>query len=108
MDLRAYFKSIRDQQAAIATEYVVVVSKATSDGGREGVLSELSRETAATLVVEGRARLATEDETATYGREMGERRQKANEAAIAQRLQVAVISDTDMQSFKSNKRNVKP
>ena len=47
MDLRTYYKSIHDMEAKLPTEEVAVVSKATPDGGLEGIVSEMPRAAAA-------------------------------------------------------------
>ena len=60
MDLKNYFRKVREAEASILSPHVVVVSLPTRDGGVGGRLTEMSRELAAKLLVEGRARLAEE------------------------------------------------
>jgi hypothetical protein len=108
MDLKEYFRKIREQAELIPTEEVVVVSKATSDGGKEGTFSEVSRRIAAQLLIDGRARLATAEESQNFAAEMEERRRRVQEQTLSQRFQVAVISESEMQAFKSSKRVSKP
>ncbi|MGH9660803.1 MAG: hypothetical protein ACRD96_19805 [Bryobacteraceae bacterium] len=62
MDLKAYYQKIRETEQAIADEYPVVVSFETPDGGKANVGTEVPRRVAARMIVEGRARLATEVE----------------------------------------------
>jgi hypothetical protein len=69
MDIRVYYQKVRQSEATIAKDYVSVVSLDTADGGRSGVVTEVSRYTAAKLVVEGKARLATEAEVENSGAE---------------------------------------
>ena len=57
MDLRFYFNKIREISSSIPADFVSVISLETSDGGRAGVVSEVSRRDAARLIAEGRARL---------------------------------------------------
>ena len=64
MDLQVYYKKLREVREQIVGDDAIVVSKATADGGREGVMSEVPKATAANLIVEDRARLATSDEEA--------------------------------------------
>ena len=59
MDLRQYYEAIQQLEDTIEHDDVVVVSAATGDGGRAGILSEVNRHTAAFLIVEGKASLAT-------------------------------------------------
>jgi hypothetical protein len=66
MDVRIYFQKIRRIEAGIALPHTVVVSLDTPDGGKAGVMTEVSRATAAQLVVDGKARLGTEEETSEF------------------------------------------
>ena len=66
MNLRDFYANVRNTIATIDDPFVVLVSKITPDGGKAGVMTLAKRETAARLIVEDRARLATEDETAIY------------------------------------------
>jgi len=66
MDLRQYYRQIREIEAQIKDEFPVIVSEATEDGGRAHVLTEVSRAVAARLIAEGKARLAGEGETAAF------------------------------------------
>ena len=69
MDVRIYFQKIRQIEAGIVSPHAVVVSLDTGDGGKAGAMTEVSRSMAAQLVVETKARLATEEETNEfYGR----------------------------------------
>ena len=62
MDLRQYFKKLRDTENGLSDTYPLVVSLETSDGGKAGTVSEVTREQAAKLIVENCARLANEAE----------------------------------------------
>lgn len=66
MDIRGYFKKIRDLEASVPDRFVVIVSKATVDGGREGVVTEVPRYVGCQLVVEDRARFASTEEANEY------------------------------------------
>ncbi|MCW5981897.1 MAG: hypothetical protein KIT09_27680 [Bryobacteraceae bacterium] len=103
MDLRAYYRKIRQIEEGLEESDVVVVSNETPDGGKAGVLSEASRGIAARLLVEGRARLATAEESAAYRKEMVEANKRAQETAAASRVQVAVISENELRAYKSAK-----
>ncbi len=67
MDLRQYFRKLREIENSLVDAYPVVISLETSDGGRAGVVSEVSRETAAKLIIEGRAILASEEQKKFLG-----------------------------------------
>ena len=56
MEMRMYYKKLRQAEATIAEEHTVVVSLETGDGGAAGVYTEVTRRNAARLIVEGRDR----------------------------------------------------
>ncbi|MEO8131619.1 MAG: hypothetical protein ABJF23_21135 [Bryobacteraceae bacterium] len=62
MDVRIYFQKVRQIEAAILKPHTVVMSLDTPDGGKAGAMTEVTRITAARLVAENKARLATEEE----------------------------------------------
>ena len=103
MDIRAYFEKLRKVERSITADEVVVISLATSDGGREGVASEVHRSCAARLITEGRARLATTEEITEFRSATENAIQKAEQLRLAQRVQVAMISDHDLRSLKSSR-----
>ncbi|HLH41379.1 MAG TPA: hypothetical protein VKV74_00235 [Bryobacteraceae bacterium] len=70
MDLKVYYQKIREIEASIAEPFVVVVSRATEDGGKAGVRSEVARRLAAKLIAEETARLASEEEAAQFRAEV--------------------------------------
>lgn len=57
MDLREYYRRIREQEAAIVEPFVTVVSRKTAEGGRRGLKTLVSRSVAAKLIVDGKADL---------------------------------------------------
>ena len=91
MDLRAYYRKVRETEAAMSSPHVVIVSQATPDGGKAGVISEVPAPIAARMVVEGSARQATEAEASQFRAQHAAARQAAEDAAAANRLQVVVI-----------------
>jgi hypothetical protein len=66
MNLRDFYANVRNTLATIEDPFVVLVSKTTTDGGKAGVMTLVKRETAARLIVEDRARLATDEESTSY------------------------------------------
>lgn len=103
MDLRAYYRKINLVEASLVDADAVVVSYETPDGGKPGVASQVSKRVAAKLVVEGRARLATPEESDEYRKVVQEMSKKAQELALASKVQVAVVSDADLRAFRSSK-----
>jgi hypothetical protein len=103
MDLRAYYRKIRETEAQLPADEVVVVSHETADGGVAGVKTEVPRRLAAKLLVEGKARLATAEEAEDYRRELKEAHRRAQEIAAASKVQIAVISDNELRTYRSLK-----
>ena len=66
MDLRAYYEKIRRIEALIDAVFAVVVSRATPDGGRAGVKTELPRAAAARLIADGKVDLANPEEAEQF------------------------------------------
>ena len=101
MDLRMFYQKLRKIEQEIADPHVVVVSNETPDGGRAGQKSEVSRNMAAKLVVEGKARLATPEEGVEFRRAIEQARQQAEQQALAQKIQVNVVSEADFRMVKA-------
>jgi len=93
MDLKVYYQKLRQLEGSIAEPDVVVASLATPDGGRAGVLTQVPRALAAKLIVEGGARLATEEENLAYAQQVAEAKRTAEQSAAASRIQVTVVSE---------------
>jgi hypothetical protein len=100
MDLRAYYQKIKDAEALLTGDSLVVVSLATPEGGKAGVRTEVPRMVAAKLLVEGRARLATEEETLKFHAANCEAREKFDHEETARRVQVMVIPSQDLRKSK--------
>lgn len=108
MDLKAYFKRLREVEAGLPADEVVVASLATPDGGKAGELTEASRAVAAKLIVEGAARLATEEETRQYQARAAELRRQAEQRAAASRIQVVWVGETAGEDPRHKPRTVNP
>jgi len=100
MDLQAYYKKIRATEESLKDPSVVLVSLETPDGGREGVRTEVPRRIAATMIVEGGARLATPDEARDFQEQKAEAKRQADQLAAASRMQFAVISPNELRKLK--------
>jgi hypothetical protein len=72
MEVKGYFQKIRAVEDSLPGDQVVVSTLATPDGGREGRLLELSRSLAAKMIVDRRARLATEEESERHRKKVRE------------------------------------
>lgn len=104
MDLRAFYQKLRKIEQEITDSHVVVVSHETPDGGRPGQLAEVSRIIAARLILEGRARLATVDESTDFHAAAQKALVDAQQREAANKVQVNVISEADLRAIKSSAR----
>ena len=82
MDLKQYFRKIRQIEASLSEIFPLVVSLETPDGGKPGLVSEISRELAAKMIVEGRALLASEEEKELYRAAAGLGKEAAEKGGI--------------------------
>jgi hypothetical protein len=105
VDLRQYFRKVEDLEAGMAEAYQVVVSLETSDGGKSGMTSEVSRLNAAKLIAEGRAVLATEEQKTRFVEARKSAREAAEQAEMARRLQVTIVSEADLARLQGRKNN---
>lgn len=91
MDLRVFFQKVKEAEQTIAVDPAVVISLETSDGGRAGTRTEVSRALAAKLIVEGRARLASDEETAGHKASEEAIRQRAEEQALRGKVMINLV-----------------
>jgi hypothetical protein len=91
MDLRSYYKKVREADAMLVGQHFVMVSMETSEGGKAGVLTEAPRGIAAKLIAESRARVATEEEARDFHATHEEARTVREQDEAAKRVQVMVI-----------------
>jgi hypothetical protein len=104
MDLQVYYRSIREMESKLADEFPLLVSVETQDGGKVGTKTEVPRRLAAKLLIEGQARLATEEEVKGHREGLAEAKRVAERAAAAARLQVTVLSTTELDKLRSEAR----
>ena len=104
MDLKQYFRKLRDIEACITDAYPVVISLETPDGGKAGVPSEVSRSVAARMIVEAQAVLASEEEKELYKNERLAAKQAIEKAELAKRVHVTIISDPDVERQISSRK----
>jgi hypothetical protein len=91
MDLRSYYKKVREAEATLKGNDIVLVSLATSEGGKEGVLTETPRGVAAKLIAEARARVATETEAGEFREELRAGREQYERDEAARRVQLVMV-----------------
>jgi hypothetical protein len=93
MNLKTFYQKLKNTEESIPEPFVVLISNATADGGKPGVYTEVSRRVAARLILDGSARLATEEETLAYRKQIEEARHAAQQVAAASKIQVMLVSD---------------
>jgi hypothetical protein len=98
MDLKAYYKKIREVENTIIPPFVVIIGLDTPEGGKAGTSTEVTRFVAAKLISEGRARVASADETHLFYSVNAEARQEAEAKAAAQRMQVTIVGHTELKA----------
>ena len=109
MDLKVYYQKLRQIEADLTNPHVVLVSLATPDGGREGVVTEAPRDIAAKMIVEGSARAATETEAQEYRAKCQEACRAAEQASIPGRgLAVGLCSGQVLTRFGVSYNTVRP
>lgn len=98
MDLKQYFKKIKDTEASIEEPYLLMVSLETPDGGKPGAVVEVSRQEAAKALVESRAVRATDEQKEAHFKQEAERKKSAEKTELSRRLQIAIISDSELRT----------
>ena len=96
MDLKAYYRRIRELERGFETDHATVVSLETPDGGKAGVKTEVPSHVAARMIVEGRARAATEQEIKEFHERKSEAKRAADQVDASKRMQVTVVSEKDL------------
>ncbi len=93
MDIRRYYRELRELESTIEAEDVFVTSLDTPDGGKAGQVTETTRRPACKLILEGRARLSNPAEIEAYGKQQDERRAAVEKERLASRLQIRLVTD---------------
>ena len=101
MDVRQYYRKLREIELGIAEPYVLVTSLETSDGGRPGIISEVSREQAAKLILEGRVVFSGDAEAKAFLEKRIADRKAIEKADSARRLQVTIVSAPEEKDVKT-------
>ena len=104
MDLRAYYRKIREAESTIDEEFPVVRSLATEEGGKDGHLTEVSRATAARMLTDGMVELATSEETRAFWARIKEARKLEQERQRASQIQFTVLSEADVRTLQRSGR----
>lgn len=103
MDIKQYFRKIKETESSITELYPVIVSLETSDGGKAGSLCEVPRAVAAKMIVERKATLASVEEREMFFQQQEIAKKAAEKAEMARRLQVAIVADSDFHNATTAK-----
>ena len=101
MDLRVYFQKIKQLEEIITGAFAVVVSHETPDGGIAGVLTEAPKSVAAQLVVEGKARLASQEEADAFQESKVQAKAESDRAALSGRVRLNLVSESELKAIKT-------
>jgi hypothetical protein len=104
MDVKQYFRRLREIEESFVDRYPVLISLETPDGGKAGLIAEMSRGVAAKMVLEGRAVLANAEQKTAYYEHQEATKKAAEKAELAKRVQVAIIADPEFQAQATGKR----
>ena len=107
MDVKQYFRKMREIENTLTEPYPVVVSLETSDGGKAGTVCEVPRSVAAKMILERRATLASDEQKELFFQQQEAAKKAAEKAELARRLQVAIIADSDLQTTATKTVNKK-
>jgi hypothetical protein len=99
MNLRNYYRRIRETAKALADD-VVLVSKATPEGGVAGRFVEAPRDVAARMIVDGAADLASDEDAARFRKETRRLFEEEERRRAAARIQVSVVTAEQVESLK--------
>jgi hypothetical protein len=105
MDVKQYFRRLREIEESLVDKYPVVISLETPDGGKAGIIAETSRNVAAKMIVEGRAVLANAEQKTAYYEHHEAIKRAAEKAELAKRVQVAIIADPEFQVQATGKKS---
>jgi len=108
MDVRQYFRKLRETEASIYENYPLVMSLETEDGGKAGLITEVHRHVAAKMIVEGRAVLANEDEKSRYREQQISAQKAAEKEQLSKRLQVAIVTESELHQQWAAKKSSGP
>jgi hypothetical protein len=107
MDMRVFYQNIHDAAAAIEEPFPIIVSLATGDGGRAGTPSEVTRQVAAKMIVEGSARRASLEEAQEFRERQIEAKRLADQAVAAAKVQLTVLTTDDLNRLKNPGKHAK-
>lgn len=82
---------MREVEQSLREPFVVVASQETADGGKRGLLTEVPKHLAARMIADGRACLASEEESRDFHEKKTEAKRLSDQESIASRMQVTLV-----------------
>jgi hypothetical protein len=104
MDLRGYYRKIRELEATIVEAFPIIRSIALEDGGQSGKLTEVPRAVAARMVVDGSAEIAGAEDTQQFRQNVEEARKAEEQKRQASQIQFTILSEADLQGLQRSTR----
>jgi len=105
MDLKGYYRKVRDAEARLEEEFPILRSLATEEGGKAGRLVEVARAVAARMIVDGIAELAGTDEATQFRKAVALAREKEQERRRAEQIQFTILAERDIESLRKTTRS---
>jgi len=107
MDLRTFYQKVREVESSIAEDPTLVTSLQTSEGGKPGIISEVTRANAARMIAEGKARLTSGEEAKVHRAHLQANLERMRRDLEARNLQVTVISEAELRRMRDGGRGTK-
>src|SRR5579859_6729399 len=101
MDLKSYYHKVRTVSSGLSDEFPVVVSLETPDGGKPGILTEVSRHLAAKMIVDGSVRVARAEEADAYRESQAKARLAAEQAAQSAKVHLTLLTPDDLKALRA-------
>jgi hypothetical protein len=105
MDLKKYYRKLRDIERALLDDYVIVRSLPTPDGGIAGRLTEVGKEVAARMVADGIAELAGADEIESFRRQLADQQRREEQKRASAQIQFTVLSEADLRALRKREKD---
>src|SRR3954463_14200144 len=100
MELPLYYDKMRAEVKRLGEEFPIIVSLESGSGRKPGQLTEVKKENAARLLVQGLAKLATPEEAAAFRQAQAEMVSKAAEELAASKIPLSLLPTAMLDNLK--------
>ncbi len=104
MDLKIYYRKLREIEQNIAGDFVVVKSLPTPDGGVAGRLTEVARAVAARMILEGTAEAAGAEDSEAFHQKNLEEQKLEQQRREAAKIEFAVVTGAELRALQKGGR----